>query len=238
MKIVKLENVVYSAPYNRSQLTVNKNCGINLKADDEVIVKDVTLTDAACAGTRYNAIEIGLNNETKAYRPRRITVDNVRIEGTITNNGILIFDCADNAVITIKNCYFKQVSNAIRFSNYSMSKNVTINIEDCVCDGWEDPAGSAGIWAGFLLLEDYRADHTKGEDFGKCFGKETGLKINIKNLTMPDGTVYAGGTDTFGLQPDHYDRQVIIGCLDNRADPSDYLRSYNEDEWPVINVTA
>jgi len=247
MKIVKLENVTYNAPYARNAMASNRNCGVILKAEDVVSVKNVTFTVAgtpgddqnvAPAAQRYNAIEICLNNGSKVYRPRKIDIENVRIEGQISNNGILIFDCADGAVINIKNCYFNKVSNAIRFSNYSMSKNVTINIEDCVINQWESRPAYDG-WQGFLLLEDYTTGHTILTDLAKCFGKETGLVINIKNLLLPNGEYLTQDMipSCIALQQDH-SNIVINACVDNAdGDPHTIEEFGGIDSFPTINVT-
>lgn len=247
MKLVKLENVTYNGTYARNAVQSNKNCGVILKADDQVIIKNVTFTQASCPGDnegvsaaaqRYNGIEIGLNNGTRVYRPKKIDIENVRFEGQISNNAILIFDCADNAVINIKNCYFNKVSNAIRFSNYSMSKNVTINIEDCVINQWESRPAYDG-WQGFMLLEDYRGDHNSVLDLAKCFGKETGLVINIKNLTLPDGILYTQEDveGSLGLIEDRT-KIVINACVDHAdGNPHTVSEFGGLSAFPTINVS-
>ena len=237
MKTVKLEHIRYEAPYNRSQISTNRNCGVIIKAKDSVKIKDVTFTEEACGNTRYNGIEIGLNVGSKVYRPKTIDIEDVNFEGQITNNGILIFDCADNAIINIKNCKFGKCSNPIRFSNYSMSKNVTINIENCECEQWENRQGME-MWKGFLILEDYRNDHTQLSDFAKCFGKESGLTINITNIKAngaklnPQEYVY----NIVGQNTDNRDVQWIIGCIDYSQEYSNDVIPYNEDIYPTINL--
>lgn len=176
MNQIKLENVKFTAPYERVREgdSVKYNCGINLQSSDSVVINNVTLTEEACAGTRYNAIEIDLDNKVGA---RYIDIDGLNIEGELINNGILIFNVQDNAVINIKNVHMKKCSNPIRFSNGLNAKNVTINIENITIDEWD----RTEAWRGLLILEDYTSENAE-QAYERNLFAEDKVTINIKNL--------------------------------------------------------
>lgn len=176
MNQVKLENVKFTAPYERVREgdSVRYNCGINIQSEDSVIISNVTLTEEACAGTRYNAIEIDLDNKVGA---RYIDIDGLNIEGELSNNGILIFNVQDDAVINIKNVHMKKCSNPIRFSNGLNAKNVTINIENMTVDEWD----GSEAWRGLLILEDYTSVNA-AQAYERNLFAEDKVTVNIKNL--------------------------------------------------------
>lgn len=176
MNQVKLENVKFTAPYERVREgdSVRYNCGINIQSEDSVIISNVTLTEEACTGTRYNAIEIDLDNKVGA---RYIDIDGLNIEGELINNGILIFNVQDDAVINIKNVHMKKCSNPIRFSNGLNAKNVTINIENMTIDEWD----GREAWRGLLILEDYTSANA-AQAYEKNLFAEDKVTVNIKNL--------------------------------------------------------
>lgn len=176
MNQVKLENVKFTAPYERVREgdSVRYNCGINIQSEDSVIISNVTLTEEACAGTRYNAIEIDLDNKVGA---RYIDIDGLNIEGKLSNNGILIFNVQDDAVINIKNVHMKKCSNPIRFSNGLNAKNVTINIENMTIDEWD----GSEAWRGLLILEDYTSVNA-AQAYERNLFAEDKVTVNIKNL--------------------------------------------------------
>lgn len=176
MNQIKLENVKFTAPYERVREgdSVKYNCGINLQSSDSVVINNVTLTEEACAGTRYNAVEIDLDNKVGA---RYIDIDGLNIEGELINNGILIFNVQDNAVINIKNVHMKKCSNPIRFSNGLNAKNVTINIENMTIDEWD----STEAWRGLLILEDYTSENAE-QAYERNLFAEDKVTVNIKNL--------------------------------------------------------
>ena len=176
MNQVKLENVKFTAPYERVREgdSVKYNCGINIQSEDSVIISNVTLTEEACAGTRYNAIEIDLDNKVGA---RYIDIDGLNIEGELINNGILIFNVQDDAVINIKNVHMKKCSNPIRFSNGLNAKNVTINIENMTIDEWD----GSEAWRGLLILEDYTSTNA-AQAYERNLFAEDKVTVNIKNL--------------------------------------------------------
>lgn len=206
MNQVKLENVKFTAPYERVREgdSVRYNCGINIQSEDSVIISNVTLTEEACAGTRYNAIEIDLDNKVGA---RYIDIDGLNIEGELFNNGILIFNVQDDAVINIKNVHMKKCSNPIRFSNGLNAKNVTINIENMTIDEWD----SSEAWRGLLILEDYTSANA-AQAYERNLFAEDKVTVNIKNLVHAGQKVMpTSDEEIFGYN----EGRIIFRVLDN-----------------------
>lgn len=206
MNQVKLENVKFTAPYERVREgdSVRYNCGINIQSEDSVIISNVTLTEEACAGTRYNAIEIDLDNKVGA---RYIDIDGLNIEGDLYNNGILIFNVQDDAVINIKNVHMKKCSNPIRFSNGLNAKNVTINIENMTVDEWD----SSEAWRGLLILEDYTSANA-AQAYERNLFAEDKVTVNIKNLVHAGQKVMpTSDEEIFGYN----EGRIIFRVLDN-----------------------
>ena len=206
MNQVKLENVKFTAPYERVREgdSVRYNCGINIQSEDSVIISNVTLTEEACAGTRYNAIEIDLDNKVGA---RYIDIDGLNIEGELSNNGILIFNVQDDAVINIKNVHMKKCSNPIRFSNGLNAKNVTINIENMTIDEWD----GSEAWRGLLILEDYTSANA-AQAYERNLFAEDKVTVNIKNLVHAGQKVMpTSDEEIFGYN----EGRIVFRVLDN-----------------------
>ena len=175
---VVLKNAVVNGAYTKAK----GNTVISVNASDDVTIDGVDMTNADLS---WNAIEVGLNST-----PSNVDIENVTLKSA-KNNGILLFKTEDNAIINIKNVDFgEQVSNAIRISNYSNAKNVTINIENCKVGRWDDgregaPSYPSTLYAGFFIFEDYCQDHNTVEKAKEAnlFGPDK-IKIHIKNLTV------------------------------------------------------
>lgn len=181
----------------------NSNAAISLNQ-----MNTISISNSSFDASTYNMIEIGLSSNNL---PELVEIVNCNFDNT-SNNAITIFGFKDNAVINIKNCYFKSVSNALRLSNMSGATNVTVNIEDCVCDKWEE-----GQYSGFLLLQEYPEGKS---DF-------TGITVNIKNLVGPNGQVSGTPETICGTQ----DENQVIYLYSNKA-----VQSYNSFIYPKINI--
>lgn len=193
-----LKDIVVNGAYTKA----SGNTAISVNASDDVTIDGVDMTNADLS---RNAIEVGLNST-----PSNIDIENVTLKSA-KNNGILIFNTQDNAVVNIKNVDFgEQVSNAIRISNHSNAKNVTINIENCKVGRWDDgkegaPSYPSTLYAGFFIFEDYCQDHNTVERAKEAnlFGPDK-IKIHIKNLTVggkpykPEDVTTLLGTDDIG----------------------------------------
>lgn len=168
------------------------NAFIQVHADGYVSIRDCVITPESC----YNGIEIGLTNGLA----KSVIIDNCRFDGKFANNGINIFGMDDFGVVTISNCYFKDLSNLLRISNRT-NTTWTINLINCTCDKWE-----LGQYAGAILLQDYTSGSAAQADENNQFAK---LTINIQNLTKPDGTKLVMPEDLSEICGTRDDNQII-----------------------------
>lgn len=225
MNQVKLENVKFTAPYERVREgdSVRYNCGINIQSEDSVIISNVTLTEEACAGTRYNAIEIDLDNKVGA---RYIDINGLNIEGELINNGILIFNVQDDAVINIKNVHMKKCSNPIRFSNGLNAKNVTINIENMTIDEWD----GSEAWRGLLILEDYTSANA-AQAYERNLFAEDKVTVNIKNLVHAGQKVMpTSDEEIFGYN----EGRIVFRVLDNVDNNTNIYSAETRGMYPTV----
>lgn len=146
------------------------NAAVKLNSNDTIIINKSNFSQ-----TGYNSVEIGLNNTA----PKSISIDGLDFTAPLSNNAILIFAHAKDAVINISNCHFADVSNALRLSN-RLNVPATVNIVNCTVDKWD----SRDKWAGFLIMEDYTSNTAEDAIAAKRF---TNLTINFVNVKGPGG---------------------------------------------------
>lgn len=165
---VEIENLTFSGDFPKT--TSNAIASIN--GGSSVTIKGVTYDSTA---TGYNALEIGLS---ASECPKYINIEDCNFESALSNNAILIFGTADNAVVNIKNCKFGTLSNVLRLSNKLNSKNVVVNVTDCSVQQWD----TNPTWAGFLICEDYTSKSKEKEQENNLFG-DGKITVNFTNLT-------------------------------------------------------
>ena len=183
--------------YNAS---VSNNARLNIKAQEEVEMEDVTFSGDFPKSTQntmvsingsekvtltnvkfndnvngYNGFEIGLSSDAL---PKYVNIKDCDFRGTLTNNAILIFGTQDNAVINIENCHFGKISNALRISNKTNATNVTINVKNCSVDEWD----VRKQWEGFMICEDYTSGTVALEQSNNLFASSK-ITVNFTNLT-------------------------------------------------------
>ena len=183
--------------YNAS---VSNNARLNIKAQEEVEMEDVTFSGDFPKSTQntmvsingsekvtltnvkfndnvngYNGFEIGLSSDAL---PKYVNIKDCDFGGTLTNNAILIFGTQDNAVINIENCHFGRISNALRISNKTNATNVTINVKNCSVDQWD----VRNEWEGFMICEDYTSGTVALEQSNNLFASSK-ITVNFTNLT-------------------------------------------------------
>lgn len=146
------------------------NAGLSVNTNEYV-----TITGADWQQTGYNGIEVGLSSA-----PKSVLIDGVDFKAAMSNNAISVFSWQENAVITISNCHFANVSNPLRLSNRD-NKPCTVNIVNCTCDQWV-----AGEYAGFICMQDYTSSSAQAAQEANQFGK---LTINFVNCSGPDGRI-------------------------------------------------
>ena len=108
---VEVKGLAISGDFPKAQ---GGNAVVKINESDYIVFRDMTFN----SNDVYNGIEIGLNS---SKLPKYVLFDNCKFEGTFTNNPIIVFGTADDAIINIQNCSFDKVSNILRLSNKALS---------------------------------------------------------------------------------------------------------------------
>lgn len=201
----------------------NGNTVINVNNTEFIVFKDMVFD----ASEVYNGIEIGL--ESNSVLPKNILFDNCKFQGEFSNNAILVFGTQDNAIITLNNCYFEKISNALRLSNKSNASGVVVNINNCTVDQWETRAP----WQGFLICEDYTNKTEEEVNANNLFG-DGKITVNFNNLVHAG--VKINPADPASVCGTKNESQVVTVCQDAVAGPEgDYCLSYDAAKFPVVS---
>ena len=201
----------------------NGNTVISVNNTEFIVFKDMVFD----ASEVYNGIEIGL--ASNSVLPKNILFDNCKFQGEFSNNAILVFGTQDNAIITLNNCYFEKISNALRLSNKSNASGVVVNINNCTVDQWETRAP----WQGFLICEDYTNKTEEEVNANNLFG-DGKITVNFNNLVHAG--VKINPADPASVCGTKNESQVVIICQDAVAGPEgDYCLSYDAAKFPVVS---
>ena len=201
----------------------NGNTVISVNNAEFIVFKDMVFD----ASEVYNGIEIGL--ASNSVLPKNILFDNCKFQGEFSNNAILVFGTQDNAIITLNNCYFEKISNALRLSNKSNASGVVVNINNCTVDQWETRAP----WQGFLICEDYTNKTEEEVNANNLFG-DGKITVNFNNLVHAG--VKINPADLASVCGTKNESQVVIVCQDAVAGPEgDYCLSYDAAKFPVVS---
>lgn len=201
----------------------NGNTVISVNNAEFIVFKDMVFD----ASEVYNGIEIGL--ASNSVLPKNILFDNCKFQGEFSNNAILVFGAQDNAIITLNNCYFEKISNALRLSNKSNASGVVVNINNCTVDQWETRAP----WQGFLICEDYTNKTEEEVNANNLFG-DGKITVNFNNLVHAG--VKINPADPASVCGTKNESQVVMVCQDAVAGPEgDYCLSYDAAKFPVVS---
>lgn len=201
----------------------NGNTVISVNNAEFIVFKDMVFD----ASEVYNGIEIGL--ASNSVLPKNILFDNCKFQGEFSNNAILVFGTQDNAIITLNNCYFEKISNALRLSNKSNASGVVVNINNCTVDQWETGAP----WQGFLICEDYTNKTEEEVNANNLFG-DGKITVNFNNLVHAG--VKINPADPASVCGTKNESQVVMVCQDAVAGPEgDYCLSYDAAKFPVVS---
>lgn len=215
---VNINNLQVTGDFPKS----TSNSVININDTENIIFKDMTFNSSNV----YNGIEIGLSSDNSKL-PKNIIFDNCRFEGSFSNNAILIFGTQNNATITLNNCYFERISNALRLSNKSNASGVTVNIINCTVDEWD----SNPLWGGFLICEDYTNTESEAQaEEANLFSPEK-IKVNFINLIHNGEKILP--SDIVSVCGSKDENQVVVVCID-AIQGSDYCINYDANKFPTI----
>lgn len=201
----------------------NGNTVISVNNAEFIVFKDMVFDVSEV----YNGIEIGL--ASNSVLPKNILFDNCKFQGEFSNNAILVFGTQDNAIITLNNCYFEKISNALRLSNKSNASGVVVNINNCTVDQWETRAP----WQGFLICEDYTNKTEEEVNANNLFG-DGKITVNFNNLVHAG--VKINPADPASVCGTKNESQVVMVYQDAVAGPEDdYCLSYDAAKFPVVS---
>lgn len=201
----------------------NGNTVISVNNAEFIVFKDMVFD----ASEVYNGIEIGL--ASNSVLPKNILFDNCKFQGEFSNNAILVFGTQDNAIITLNNCYFEKISNALRLSNKSNASGVVVNINNCTVDQWETRAP----WQGFLICKDYTNKTEEEVNANNLFG-DGKITVNFNNLVHAG--VKINPADPASVCGTKNESQVVMVCQDAVVGPEgDYCLSYDAAKFPVVS---
>lgn len=182
----------------------------------------VRITQGDINQKSYNCIEIGLNNT----EPKNIIIDGIDFNSDLSNNAILVFAHADNAVLTISNCHVKKCSNFLRLSNRTNHK-LTVNIVNCQIDAWD----TNPKWAGFLCLQDYTSGDNEAALEAKLFASDK-ITINLTNVTGPNGKITT--PEDMGLAFGSQDSEKQLGYVIYGPELTTLPYTGNESMYPTF----
>ena len=163
---VEVKGLAISGDFPKAQ---GGNAVVKINESDYIVFRDMTFN----SNDVYNGIEIGLNS---SKLPKYVLFDNCKFEGTFTNNPIIVFGTADDAIINIQNCSFDKVSNILRLSNKANTKCV-VNISNCSVNQLE----TNPEYTGAILCQDYTS---KGEEVANNLFRPEKITINFKNFKV------------------------------------------------------
>lgn len=165
---VEVKGLAISGDFPKAQ---GGNAVVKINESDYIVFRDMTFN----SNDVYNGIEIGLNS---SKLPKYVLFDNCKFEGTFTNNPIIVFGTADDAIINIQNCSFNKVSNILRLSNKANTKCV-VNISNCSVNQLD----TNPEYTGAILCQDYTS---KGEEVANNLFSPEKITINFKNFNVAD----------------------------------------------------
>ena len=163
---VEVKGLAISGDFPKAQ---GGNAVVKINESDYIVFRDMTFN----SNDVYNGIEIGLNS---SKLPKYVLFDNCKFEGTFTNNPIIVFGTADDAIINIQNCSFDKVSNILRLSNKANTKCV-VNISNCSVNRLD----TNPEYTGAILCQDYTS---KGEEVANNLFSPEKITINFKNFNV------------------------------------------------------
>lgn len=163
---VEVKGLAISGDFPKAQ---GGNAVVKINESDYIVFRDMTFN----SNDVYNGIEIGLNS---SKLPKYVLFDNCKFKGTFTNNPIIVFGTADDAIINIQNCSFDKVSNILRLSNKANTKCV-VNISNCSVNQLE----TNPEYTGAILCQDYTS---KGEEVANNLFSPEKITINFKNFKV------------------------------------------------------
>ena len=204
----------------KSTGTIDKQTQGNAAFSVNTTGDTVRISNCKFGQTGYNALEIGLSAETANVK--NIVIENCEFADA-SNNSILIFRTAANAVVTIKKCTFGNVSNAIRISNAD-NHSVTVNVIDCAIASVDKNLDYTGI----VLCQDYTSKTVEEAEANNLFAPEK-VKFNFVNVTVGGKKVVAGNPE------EQFGSKTVEQILYVYRDADRSLVGYDATKFPAVS---
>ena len=180
----------------------------------------VSINNSTYNATGYNAIEVGMNS-----KPSNIVIKDVDFSGKSSNNAISIHDTADNAIITVENCKFADVSNVFRFSNKS-NVHFTLNVVNCECAKWESDLQ----YTGMIIFQDFTSATPEEVVANNRFAPEK-VTVNITNFKLPDGSILQAPENMSEICGSGTAKQILYVYADKGG-----LVAYDPARYPTVHI--
>lgn len=180
----------------------------------------IRISNCKFGQTGYNALEIGLSAATANVK--NIVIENCEFADA-SNNSILIYRTAANALVTIKKCTFGNVSNAIRISNAN-NQSVTVNVIDCDIASVDSNLDYTGI----VLCQDYTSKTVEEAEANNLFAPEK-VKFNFVNVTVGGEKVVAGNPE------EQFGSKTAEQILYVYRDAAKSLVGYDATKFPAVS---
>lgn len=191
---------------------------MNLKDAEKVVFKDMVF-DAADS---YNTINIGLAANKQA---KEVVFEDCMFLGPIRNNAISVYGTQENAVVTVKNCVFENVSNPFRMCNNANVSNVVVNIKNCEIKSWD----ANPDYAGLVICQDYTSA-TEEECISNDLFNKNKLTINVENTIGPNGKNMIDYVKEFGIQ------NTVVYVWQSKSKVQLINAEEHPEFYPTVNV--
>lgn len=217
---VAATNVTVNGEYPQS--LGNARCSINNAKT--TTFKNLTFSEAASG---YNFVEIGMD-ETAENLPKEITFDNCKFDGKLSHAAISIFAMDNDAVITFKNCSFKDTDTTFRLTNRTLASGATINFIDCT-SSWAMPTDGDYTYTGPIICQDNYSTSENYEDRNMFGGGK--ITINFTNFVGPNGKIEP--CDASAVSGSKDANQLLFVFVDYAVKQ---VIDYSANTYPTVNV--
>lgn len=191
--------------------------------------ESIFIERSAFEQTGYNCMQFGLMTSAAegltSNAPKSILIDRCTF-GDLDNNTLNFYNLAADAVITISNCSFGTVSNAIRISN-DANVHFTLNLVNCTFEELDQ-----GDWRGIIICQDYTS--SSAEDFAanNRFGPDK-ITVNVTDCYDPSGSRIEEPADMSQLLGSGSCANPLLYIYADRAGG---LVAYDPDVYPTVSI--
>ena len=229
-KKVTINNIEISGAKPRQQVgKVGRNSTI-LFDTTELVINGATLkNDLSC----YNVIEQSYGAAAKQLK--NVIVKDLVLNAQSTNNIVSMYNFANGANITFKNCVFELCdgSNALRVDNLSDCHNVLITFDNCT---WQFKSTSTygKDWDALMIMQDSK--HSTAPQFNDW-------KIVIKNCVFGEEAITPHSFDAYAdfvitNEDDKAGKAILYMYQSFNGGEKWWKPSENPEVFPIVKIIA